>query len=168
MSIPTLLDSQNLYGSIEALAQQCQHAFDDCQPINLPAEYHQVNKVLMTGMGGSGLGARIIESVFGDEIKLPLARLNEYHLPAWVDRQTLVLCSSFSGTTEETVANVNEAQKRGCSWLAIAGGGALIELAKKYHRPYYQINPLYNPSKQPRMAIGYLVISQLVLASKIG
>lgn len=177
VSIPTLLDNlkqqqvldkQNLYGSVEALAQQCQHAWEDCQKINLPSVYRQVDKILMTGMGGSGLGARIIESVYGDEIKSPLIRLNEYHLPGWVDRRTLVITSSFSGTTEETVANLNEAQKIGCPWLAIASGGSLIELAKKYNRPFYQINPLYNPSKQPRMAIGYLVISQLVLASKIG
>jgi len=168
VSIPTLLDSQNLYGSVEALGQQCQHAWEDCQKINLPDAYSHVNKILMTGMGGSGLGARIIESVYGDEIKSPLIRLNEYHLPGWVDRQTLVICSSFSGTTEETVANLNEAQQRGCPWLAIASGGELIELAKKFNRPYYQINPRFNPSKQPRMAVGYLVVSQLVLAAKIG
>ena len=94
MSIPTLLDSQNLYGSVEALGQQCQHAWEDCQKINLPDAYSHVNKILMTGMGGSGLGARIIESVYGDEIKSPLIRLNEYHLPGWVDRQTLVIFSS--------------------------------------------------------------------------
>ena len=162
------LDSQNLYSSVVALKDQCQHAWDECQGVELPESYRQVNQVLFTGMGGSGLGARIIDAVYGGQVKLPLVRLNEYHLPRWADARTLVICSSFSGTTEETVTNAQEAEGSGCPWLAIASGGGLLELAKKFNRPYYQINPLYNPSKQPRMAVGYLAISQLVLTAKLG
>lgn len=161
-------DPQHVYDSILALAKQCRHAWDDCLKITLPPAYKAVNKLVMTGMGGSGLGARIIESVYSDELKLPLVRINDYHLPAWTDKHTLVICSSFSGTTEETVQNAVEAQAKGAPWLAVASGGTLLDFAKKNQAPYYQINPLYNPSKQPRMASGYLVTGQLALAAKAG
>ncbi len=162
------LDSKNLYSSIETLAKQCRHAWDSCQKIDLPGNYKTITKILMTGMGGSGLGARIIDAVYGDELKLPLVKINDYHLPAWADEKTLVICSSFSGTTEETISNAQEAIENKCPWIAIASGGGLIELAKRNGVPYYQIDPKYNPSKQPRMASGYLVIGQLAITARLG
>jgi glucose/mannose-6-phosphate isomerase len=154
--------------SIDSLKDQVTDAWQEAGRIQIPDTFLNFTKVLMTGMGGSGLGARIIESVFAGKIKVPLVRLNDYRLPAWVDSETLVICSSFSGTTEETICNAREAQARGAKWLAISTGGPLIELAKTHQVPYYQINPTYNPSKQPRLAIGYSVIGQLALVSKTG
>lgn len=162
------LDTNNVYGSVEELYKQCSHAWEDANKINVPDSYKNINKILMTGMGGSGLGARIIESVYGLELKYPLIRLNDYDLPEWVDDRTLVVCSSFSGTTEETVENAKQAQKLNAKWMAIGTGSDLIDLAKKYQVPYYQIVPTYNPSKQPRLAIGYSVIGQLTMVAKTG
>ena len=160
------LDKSNIYGSITHLPQQCQHAWEETQKLTLPPAYQKINKLIMTGMGGSGLGARIIESVYSSDLKTPLHRVNDYDLPAWADQHTLVICTSFSGTTEETLSTVKQAQAKGCPWLAIATGGSLIDLAKKNQVPFYQIDPIHNPSKQPRMAIGYLLTSQLVIARK--
>jgi len=162
------LDKQNVYQSLVDLPKQCQHAWDEAQKISLPANYKQVNKIVMAGMGGSGLGARIIESVYGLNLKQPLVRINDYDLPSWADEKTLVICFSFSGTTEEIVSISKQAQTKNCPWLAISAGGTIIELVKKHHRPFYRINPVYNPSKQPRMAIGYSVVGQLVMAHKAG
>ena len=162
------LDKSNVYGSVEELYKQCLHSWDDTKNLAVPESYRKVNKLLMTGMGGSGLGARIIESVYSLTLHIPLVRLNDYDLPDWVDENTLVICSSFSGTTEETVENARQSQARGAKWMAIGTGETLIELAKKYNVPYYQIIPTYNPSKQPRMAMGYSIIGQLVMVSKAG
>jgi len=162
------LDKSNVYGSVEELHKQCVHAWEDTKDLTVPSSYQKVNKILLTGMGGSGLGARIIESVYGASLKFPLARLNDYDLPNWVDDDTLVICSSFSGTTEETVENAKQSQARGAKWMAIGTGETLIDMAKKFNVPYYQIVPTYNPSKQPRLAIGYSVVGQLVMASKTG
>ncbi|MFH0943433.1 MAG: hypothetical protein V1810_04645, partial [Candidatus Beckwithbacteria bacterium] len=90
------LDQSRVYDSVVSLPQQCRHAYQDTQPITIPASYKQVNKMVMCGMGGSGLGARVIESACFDSLKLPLIRINNYRLPSWVDSQTLVICSSFS------------------------------------------------------------------------
>lgn len=165
--IPTV-DKSNVLSSILGLKDQLLHAWDEAKKVEVPKDYRQVKNVVMCGMGGSGLGARLIESIYGPHLTLPLVRLNDYHLPAWVGPQTLVFVSSFSGTTEETVQNLKEALAKQAPILVIAAGGTLIDLAKQHHLPYYQIDPVYNPSKQPRLAIGYSVIGQLALASHTG
>lgn len=162
------LDGSNMYGSVEALSKQCNHAWEALKDFSVPQSYTKVNKVIMAGMGGSGLAARIIESVFGLNLKVPLIHIHDYDLPAWADEQTLVLCSAFSGETEEPVQIAKQAQERGCQWMSIGAGGTIIKFAQKHNRPHYQIDPVYNPSKQPRMANGYSVIGQLVMASRTG
>ena len=122
----------------------------------------------MCGMGGSGLGARIIDSVYSESLNMPLVRINDYHLPGFADEKTLLICSSYSGETEESIACFDEGIEKDCKLMAIAAGGSLIDQAKRHKVPFYQIDPKYNPSKQPRMAIGYSIIGQLLLASKAG
>lgn len=168
VSTPTRFDSRNVYGSVLVLNRQVEHAWSEAQKVTVSAEYRSVNKIVMTGMGGSLLGARVIESVFGLELKQPLTLVNDYHLPKWVDGQTLVMCSSYSGSTEETLTNAREALAKKAKLMIIASGGELLEIAKTSNLPYYQIVPKYNPSNQPRMAIGYSVIGGLVLCQKAG
>lgn len=162
------IDKQNVLGSVEALPDQCVHAWEEASKIEVPESYRDINKVVMCGMGGSGLGARVIESLYAGQIEIPLARVNDYHLPAWVDENTLVICSSYSGETEETIQNAKEAIDKKAKWMAIGTGNTLIEMAKERSVPFYQIDPKYNPSNQPRMAIGYSIAGQLILASKAG
>lgn len=162
------IDIENVLGSVEALPDQLLHAWQDASKVSVPDSYKNIKNIVMTGMGGSGLGAGVIESLFADSIKFPLVRINEYRLPEWVNEDTLVICSSYSGETEETIANAKEAIKRKAKWMAIGAGNTLIELATKHSVPYYKINPVYNPSNQPRMAIGYSVVGQIALASKAG
>jgi glucose/mannose-6-phosphate isomerase len=162
------IDPQNVYGSVIALSAQVKDAWEKASSIEIPEDYSKVENIVMCGMGGSGLGARVIETVFGDKLKIPLIRVNDYHLPAFVNEKSLVFCSSYSGSTEETLQNVAEAKEKGCKWLAIGTGGKLIELAQDSGVPFYQINPTLNPSDQPRMAVGYSIIGQLALLAKIG
>ncbi len=162
------LDKSNVYGSVVELPKQCFHAFEDASKIEVDESYRQINKIIITGMGGSGLGARIIDGVFGLELKVPFIHVHDYDLPVWADEKTLVICSAFSGETEEPVQTARQAQEKGCKWMTIGSGGTIIELAKKYKVPYYQIVPTYNPSKQPRMAIGYSVVGQLMMVAKAG
>lgn len=162
------LDSGDIYGSIKALGQQCIQAFDEASQIMVPENYLVTGNIVMCGMGGSGLGARVIEAVYKNTLKSPLIRVNDYVLPNYINFNSLVIASSYSGSTEETIANANEAMAKKAPWAAIGSGGALIELAKQEKVPYYQIVPTHNPSNEPRMAIGYSVIGQLVLAKKCG
>lgn len=162
------IDLGNVLGSVEALPDQCLDAWDKSQNISVPDSYKRIDNVLMCGMGGSGLGARVIESVYSQELKVPLVRVNGYDLPGFTNERTLVFCSSYSGSTEETIENVNQAIKKRSKWVAIGTGGKLLDLAKQHNVPFYQIEPTFNPSNQPRMAIGYSVVGQLSLASMLG
>ncbi len=162
------LDKENVLGSVDELPKQCLHAWEDNEKLELPSSYRDINKIVMCGMGGSGLAARVIESVFAKKLKYPLGRVNDYDLPNWVDKNTLVIISAYSGFTEEPIECAYQAIKKKLKWMAIGAGGLLIDLAKKNNAPYYLVEPTYNPSKQPRMAIGYSLIGQLAMVSKAG
>jgi glucose/mannose-6-phosphate isomerase len=162
------IDEHNVLGSVEALPDQCEDAYLNASKVDVPDIYRQYKHVIMTGMGGSGLGARVIESVFAKELKVPLIRVNDYNLPPFTSEDSLVICSSYSGTTEETIENINQAIYKNAKWMVIGTGGELIQMAKDGKVPYYEIDAKFNPSDQPRMAIGYSVFGQLVLASKAG
>jgi glucose/mannose-6-phosphate isomerase len=161
-------DKQNVYGSVVALPDQCIHAWEDASKVVIPESYKDIENVVMCGMGGSGLGARVVESLYFSRMKIPLIRINDYHIPSYINERSLVFVSSYSGNTEETVQNLNEAMKNKAKIIVIGAGGKLIDIAKEYKLPFYQITPTHNPSNQPRMAIGYSIVGQLVLASKTG
>lgn len=162
------IDSENVLGSIEQLPNQCRDAWKQTKAITVPKEYQDIDNIVFCGMGGSGLGARVIESLYAKDLKVPFVRVNGYDLPGFVNERSLVSCSSYSGSTEETIENANQAIARRAKWMAIGTGGALLDLAKEHGVPFYQMTPTYNPSNQPRMAIGYSVIGQLALAASAG
>ncbi len=160
------LDPANLYQSIVDLTKQCQHAFKQANQVKVAPQ--PVKQLIISGMGGSILAAQVIESLYGLQLSVPLTKISDYHLPVWANQDSLVICSSYSGTTEETVQTLKEALAKNCQIIVICGGGELETLALSNHLPLYKINPVYNPCRQPRMAIGYSLIGQLVLVAKAG
>lgn len=162
------IDKENVYESVIALPQQCEHAWNDVEKIKISYNYSKIKNIVFAGMGGSGLTARVIESAFFDVLNYPLIRINDYNLPKYVNSESLVICSSYSGSTEETIENVQQAIEKKSKWVAIGTGGQLIKMAQENDVPYYQIKPTFNPCNQPRMAIGYSIVGQLALASKLG
>lgn len=87
-----------------------------------------IKNVVLTGMGGSALGPKLLASWL--ELDFPFEVVSDYSLPAYVGENTLVIASSFSGSTEETLACFEEAKSKGCKIVAIANGG---ELEQKAH-----------------------------------
>ncbi|MFV1917151.1 MAG: SIS domain-containing protein [Patescibacteria group bacterium] len=162
------IDAGNVLDSITELPDQCGDAWEKTRKINVPENFKDITNIIMCGMGGSGLGARIIESVYHQELNYPLIRVNDFDLPRYADHHSLVICSSYSGTTEEIINCARQAIDKNCKWMAIGTGKTLLDLAKEHNAPFYKIYPKYNPSNQPRMAIGYSVVGQLALASKSG
>ncbi|HKY74437.1 MAG TPA: bifunctional phosphoglucose/phosphomannose isomerase [Patescibacteria group bacterium] len=162
------LDVQNVLGSIEHLPDQIEHAWSDTKAIQVSDAYKKVHKIVVSGMGGSALGAHVIKTLFKDTLKQPLEIVNHYELPEYVDKDTLVVLSSYSGTTEETLISAEDAKKRGAKIAVITAGGKLEEFANKEGCLLYKIVPAHNPSNQPRMAIGYSVFGQLGLFNAMG
>jgi len=160
------LDKNNILGSIELLNKQCQQAWHETKKIKIPQSYRSVKNVVINGMGGSGIGGHIIQSLYFDKLKVPLGIIHSYSLPACVNKDTLYIVSSYSGTTEEPLNTLQEAKKRGAKILAITTGKKLGELALKYKIPSYIFRPLYNTANEPRMGLGYSIFGQLGLLSK--
>ncbi len=162
------LDKSNLILSVEALGDQIQDAWEATKSLVFPSDYANVKNVVVSGMGGSNLGSLVIKRLFKDELTLPIEIYPHYHLPGYVNSDTLVLLSSYSGTTEETLAAAEQAKTSGAKIAVITGGGELAEMAKANSWPMYLIDAKFNPSKQPRMAIGYAVFGQLSMFAKMG
>lgn len=161
------LDTANMLGSIEALGKQIKHAWEETRDISF-VKTGKIENVIVAGMGGSGLGADVIKHLYSDQLNIPFDKVHNYLLPAYTSPNSLVILSSYSGNTEEILACADQAKQIGALVMCIAAGGKLVELAKTNNWPCYTINPLHNPSKQPRMAIGYSVIGMLGMCERAG
>lgn len=163
-----LFDRSDVLGSIEALPDQISDAWEQTKSLEFPDSYSSVKNVVVSGMGGSALGSLVIKRLYKDELQLPFEIYSHYHLPGYVNEDSLVLLSSYSGSTEETLAAANQAEQAGAKIAVITSGSLLAELAKKRRWPLYLIEAKHNPSDQPRMAIGYALAGQLAIFNKLG
>ncbi len=91
-----------------------------------------VSNVLIAGLGGSGIGGKVIAQTVSAEATCPILSLHDYTLPAWVGPSTLFVACSYSGNTEETITAVQAAHKAGASIACITSGGKLKALANKH------------------------------------
>lgn len=162
------LDTKNMLGSLELLGKQVEQIWETAKKIKVPADYKNVKNVVVLGMGGSALGTHVMKSAFFDELKIPVELIGGYHVPDYVDENTLVLASSYSGTTEEVLFSMKEAKARGAKMLAISSGGELANWAVSNGIPSLVFTTENNPSGQPRMGLGYMIVGQLILFAKTG
>ncbi|PIW36712.1 MAG: hypothetical protein COW24_04070 [Candidatus Kerfeldbacteria bacterium CG15_BIG_FIL_POST_REV_8_21_14_020_45_12] len=162
------LDKQNMLSSIEVLHQQCSDAWEATKKTEFPDSYRNVDRIVWFGMGGSALGIDVIKSLFSDEITLPIEIVNDYQIPATVTPNTLVILSSYSGTTEEVVEVSQTILDRTKNVFVVATGGDLETFASTHNLPAYIFKPEFNPSNQPRMAVGYAVMGTLGAFSSLG
>ncbi len=89
----------------------------------------QFENIVISGLGGSGIGGKIVSQLVADDCCLPIICTNDYVLPAFVGSKTLVIISSYSGETEETVAAYNEAKAKGATISCITSGGRIAAAA---------------------------------------
>lgn len=159
-------DTLNILGSIQAFPDQCAQVISEIAQATVPPSCHLVNNIVISGMGGSALGGRVIASLERQTLRVPITVSTEYHLPNFANEKTLVIISSYSGETEETLSALAEARSRGCQIFVLTTGGKLGQLAKQFNLPHYLLNPIHNPSRQPRMSLGYEVTAMLALLSR--
>lgn len=162
------LDESNVLSSIDELGLQCQQAWQDVSQVPINDDYSSMQHIILAGMGGSALGAEIIKALYSDRLKTSFEIVRDYNLPAYVDEKTLIILSSYSGTTEEVLEAAAQAQKTPAKIMIISSGGQLQTLASQMKYPYYQIDPRHNPSGQPRMALGYGIVGLIGLLQRAG
>ncbi len=157
-------DPDGMLARIKELPMQCKQAWQAAMSFNLPAEYRNVNKVVVLGMGGSAIGGDLVRSLIQDECKIPVIVHRDYGLPAFVDDNTLLIASSYSGNTEETLSGFEPALATGAKKLAITGGGKVMQIAEKQHIPVFKIEY----KAQPRAALGFSFIPTLGIMQQLG
>ncbi len=160
------LDPKNVYGSTGMLADQCEQIWNDSKSLNFPAEYKNVQNIIICGMGGSAYGGHVALSLFKNVLKIPLIVNNDYDLPKFVNENSLVILTSYSGSTEETLSCTEQALKLGAKVTGITSGGKLSEVLNG--KPALVFNPKFNPSGQPRLGTGYIVLGTLSILNLLG
>jgi len=131
---------------------------------DLPRDYSKVNKVVILGMGGSAIGGDLVASLAVSEAKLPIIVYRGYDLPAFVDAQTLVIASSYSGMTEETLSSFEQALKIDSKKLAVTTGGKLKSMAEEKNVPVFG----FDYKAQPRAALAFSFLPILGFLQRLG
>lgn len=160
------IDKGNILGSIQALPDQMAQVWQEIKEKGVPESCKVAKNVVISGMGGSALGGRIVDSLITDRARTPIEVFTEFRLPNYVNHDTFVILSSYSGNTEETLTAAHEALNRGASLFCITTGGKLGQFMEENKLDGYLINPIHNPSNQPRMGLGYSIITVLATLAK--
>lgn len=155
--------------SIASWAAQLGSGWRQARRVRWPTPWRKATAVLVCGMGGSALGADLVRHAAAGQLRRPLEVANSYQLPLWARRRTLIICSSYSGNTAETLACARQALRFRLPLAVLAGGGQLANLARQQHVPAYVYHaaPL-NPSGQPRLGLALQVGSLLRLLRASG
>lgn len=163
---PVFTDSLNIKKSIEMFPQQFAQVLKDISMQHVPNDCMLVNNIVLAGMGGSALPGRIISSLEQDILRIPFIVSTEFHLPNFVNEHSLVIVSSYSGNTEESLMSLADAVAKKAQIYILTSGGQLAEQAQKLDLPAYVYDASNNPSGQPRMGLGYSIASVLYLLSR--
>lgn len=122
------------------------------------------SSLVVCGIGGSAIGADLAVALCGDATVRPFTVLRGYDLPAWVGPETAVLCSSYSGNTEETLSAYRQAVERGANVYVVSSGGLLSELAHDAGQPVIGLPGIL----QPRASIAYGIVSAIEIGIVTG
>ncbi len=156
------MDRENLLVNIQEFPDQCQNCWNDWKKIALPANYIQAKNVLILGIGGSAIGGSLVSDLAKSaSIQIDVSR--NYHIPGYVNKDTLIIAISYSGNTEEPISALREASEKTKKIITISTGGKIASLSTNYRTPHYKINY----GSQPRQALGYLFISLIAIFSKL-
>lgn len=142
---------------IADFSTQLQEALIIGQNYKFIASKKDFNNVVLTGLGGSGIGGSIIQNYVFDKLATPFIVNKDYFLPAFISNKSLVIVSSYSGNTEETVAALEHAIKMKATVVCITSGGKIAEIARKK-----KIDCILLPAGMPpRACIGYSMVQVL-------
>jgi glucose/mannose-6-phosphate isomerase len=157
-------DKSSMLELIESFPDQCRDASCIGDEFELPQGFkHSYKNIVCAGIGGSAIGADLARSYISGEARVPVLVNRNYNLPNFVNEDTLVIVSSYSGDTEETMSSYREAVSRGSGIIAITSGGRLEKAAKEDDVPC-MIIPEGFP---PRCALGYSFFPLLSVLAKV-
>ncbi|HSX41070.1 MAG TPA: bifunctional phosphoglucose/phosphomannose isomerase [Candidatus Saccharimonadales bacterium] len=152
-------DRSNGLGMIAGQADQLRHQFEVEAPV-----VADLRNIVLAGMGGSALAAEFIRSWLGDRLPIPFEIVRDYTMPAYVGEHTLIIASSYSGNTEETLSFLDQAEKFKSHIIIITSGGKLSELAESRGHALMTVPT----GLQPRLAVFYSVKALATVIEHLG
>lgn len=150
---------------IQEFPKQLKVALEIGEQATLSKHNQPIHNIVVLGMGGSGIGGEFVAEFVKDSCSVPFLSCKGYSLPAYVGKNTLVIASSFSGNTEETLIAFEQALERGSKIVCISSGGKLIEEAKRLNLDCIKIPSVQQP---PRTCLGYSLVQQLFILNYFG
>ncbi len=157
------VDASGQLADILALPDQLRDALWRVQSANLQP-YDAPGGLVVAGMGGSAIGGALARVALGDRASRPMVLARSYELPAWATPDTTVLCCSYSGNTEETLAVFEAAGALGARRITATTGGKLAEAARADGVPVIP----FPGGFQPRAAVAYALVVALEVAGLCG
>ncbi len=146
-----ILNQRDPGGALKVASLQYEQAKFNLDITDGDHDQRQITGVVVAGMGGSALAALLVKSWLKSELSVSMEVVRTYDLPAYVGQNTLVIASSYSGNTEETLSCLEQAKNKGAQVSIIASGGKLIDYATENHTAHMKL-PV---GLQPRMAVIY-------------
>ncbi len=154
----------NMNTLIAEFPNNISEALEIASTAKLSTPKHDIRNVLICGMGGSGIGGRLVAKWVEDELSVPVTFAQDYGIPGYVSKHTLLIGSSYSGNTEETISSIHQALERGAHMIAITSGGQLKALCEENNYDHIVV-PGGNP---PRAALAYSLVQLLHIFVQLG
>ena len=158
------LDPDGMLQKTMDFPKQCQDARQGVKTRPPRLKVRSLRNILVSGLGGSAIGGDVLRSLVWKKSKAAVSVNRHYQLPGFASRDTLVVCSSYSGNTEETLSAFRQAKARKCPILVVSSGGRLLEEARRGKFPSCRL-PGGLP---PRAAFGYSFITLLTAGESLG
>jgi glucose/mannose-6-phosphate isomerase len=158
------IDPNGMYTWIADFPKQIEEAVRIGKEAKIKLNVQGVQNIVLTGLGGSAIGGDLLRSYLAEELDVPFTVNRYYTLPGFVGKNTLVIVSSYSGNTEETISAHKDAIRRKARVLCIGTGGETVKTAKKFKQSWIQIPP----GLSPRAALGYSFFPLLIVLGRLG
>jgi len=155
-------DTQNQFTILIESFRQIEYAWENKFEID-SSHANNINNIIVAGMGGSAISADLLKTFLGDELQIPLFVNRDYVLPKFADEKTLVIISSYSGNTEESISCFKDAVKKGCKVIAVTTGGWIKKFANENDIPCINLKEGF----QPRFALGVSFFTLLKILQSI-
>lgn len=155
-------DSMGLIAETGRAVEMFDAAIATARAVDIPFPADAIDNVAICGMGGSAIAGDLIIGAFWERLRRPVQVIRDYYLPGWVGENTLVIGSSFSGTTEETLTCMLDAIDRTCPAVAVSTGGRFADYYVPRGVPLVQVPP----SPMPRAALVQMLAATLVVLER--
>jgi len=158
------IDKADMLGELLDFPGHCLAAKQVVETSNILFSRRDFKNIFFSGMGGSSIGMGLVRDYLYFESKIPIFVSTQHNIPAWVDKDSLVVISSYSGMTQEMLSVYRQVIRRQASIVIMSSGGRLMDLAQAEKLSFIHIQK----GLLPRYALGYLSMIPLFLLCRLG